>query len=58
VNSVDYTNLKIEISQPIVITSTGKQAFVPFKEYDYTQKFNLSISNEFLLIRVIDYVLR
>jgi hypothetical protein len=46
-DSANNSHLRIELSQPVVKLSNGESKIIPFKEYDYIAKLDLSLSNVF-----------
>ncbi|MDE3057175.1 MAG: exo-alpha-sialidase [Bacteroidota bacterium] len=46
-DAANNSQLKVELSEPVITTSSGQQQTVPFKEYDYTAKLALTTSNIF-----------
>jgi len=46
-DSANNSHLRIELSQPVIKLSNGESKIIPFKEFDYTAKLSLSLSNVF-----------
>lgn len=46
-DAANNSQLRVEVSEPIITTSSGQQQVVPFKKYDYTAHLALTTSNIF-----------
>jgi hypothetical protein len=45
------SSLRIELGQPVIKLSSGESIIIPFKEFDYTAKLDLSLLNVFDYLR-------
>ena len=47
VDSANNSHLRIELSQPVIKLSNGESKTIEFREFDYKEKYSLSLSNVF-----------